>query len=125
MDIIFLFWAASTGIVCGAGLYLVALIGFVIIALAIIIFKKFIKQKEPFMLVLRLENSENENAIYEVIKSYTNRYNIKSKATSKGVTELNIEIKANAKTSELINELAKIEGVTTATMVTFNGEYAG
>ncbi len=125
MDIIFLFWAASTGIVCGAGLYVVALIAFVIVTVSIIIFKKLIKQKEPFMLVLRLENAENENLIYDTIKAYANKYNIKSKATSKGVTELNIEIKANSKTVDLVNEVAKIEGVTTATMVTFNGEYAG
>ena len=124
LDIVFMFWAVSVGIICGLGLYYIALLDVVFVAIFVVIFKKFYKAREPFMLVI-MAKPEAEEAIYEAVKSVAKRFNVKSKALNKTTLELNIEVKATEATSHLVNIVSELEGVDSAVMVTFNGEYAG
>ena len=59
----------------------------------------------------------------ETIKASVGKYLVKSKTVNKAGIELTAEIKVKDGATDFVNRVNEIEGVTDATLVTFNGEY--
>jgi len=123
MDIAFLFWAIAVGIVLGAGLITLAIIGSVIIGVIIVIFSTRKIGDTPYILVVSLNAATSEEEINEIIKNGAKKSILKSKAVNKALSELTYEVRLSAGESEFVNTLSAIEGVNQATLVTYNGEY--
>ncbi len=123
MDIAFLFWSIAVGIVLGAGLLPLAVIGSVIIGIIIVIFSTRKIGDTPYILVVNCENEECENMVAEMIKANANKSILKSKSVSKVGIELTYEIRIKNDDTSFINKISGSEGVTNAVLVTYNGEY--
>ena len=123
MDIAFLFWAIAVGIVLGAGLLPLAVIGSVIIGIIIVIFSTRKIGDTPYILVVNLKDSSAEEASYDIIKASAKKSILKSKAVSKDAMELTYEIRLNDDSTEFVNLVCASEGVSDAVLVTYNGEY--
>ena len=50
---------------------------------------------------------------------------MKSKTARRGSVELNLEIRLKDDNTDFVNELAQIEGVNSAVLVSYNGDYMG
>ena len=50
---------------------------------------------------------------------------VKSKTAQKGLIELNMEIRMKEDNTDFINTLSDMEGVNSAVLVSYNGEYMG
>ena len=128
LDIAFLFWSIAAGIVLAAGMIPLAVIGSVIIGIIGIIILVFVNRKahtNPYIVVLQCENQESENKATAFLKEHTNRMNVKSKSVQKGAIELNLEIRLKDTATDFMNELAELEGVRNAVLVSYNGDYMG
>lgn len=125
LDIAFLFWALAAGIVLAAGLIPLAVFGSVIIGLIILIFANRKDMTNPFIVVIRCDGSESEKAATDYLKSKTKRCTIKSKSVRKGETELNFEIRLKGDDTDFINELSDMNGIASAVLVSYNGDYMG
>ncbi len=123
MDIAFLFWSIAVGIVLGAGLLPLAVIGSVIIGIIIVVFSTRKIGDTPYILVVNCENEECENAAAEIIKTEAKKSILKSKAVSKLGIELTYEIRIANDDTSFINKISESVGVTNAVLVTYNGEY--
>ena len=123
MDIAFLFWAIAVGIVLGAGLLPLAIIGSVIIGIIIVIFSTRKIGDTPYILVVSCENEETENAAYELIKAEAKKSLLKSKAVNKLGVELTYEVRIKEENTGFINKISACDGVTNAVLVSYNGEY--
>lgn len=123
MDIAFLFWAISAGIVIGAGLIPLAVIGSVFIGIVLLIFVNKKSTDTPYVIVLNLENEQAENQSVELIKAKTKKSLIKSKTVSHNGIEMTIEVRLLDMSAKLINELLTIRGVNNALLVSYNGDY--
>ena len=123
MDITFLFWAIAVGIVLGAGLITLAVIGSVIIGVIIVIFSTRKIGDTPYILVVSLNDTTTEEEVKEVIKNGAKKSVLKSKAVNKALSELTYEVRLSSGESEFVNTLSAMEGVNQATLVTYNGEY--
>jgi hypothetical protein len=75
--------------------------------------------------VLQCENQQSENQATAYLKEHTNRMNVKSKSVQKGAIELNLEIRLKDAATDFMNELAEMEGVRSAVLVSYNGDYMG
>ena len=125
MDIAYLFWSISTGIVLGAGLIPLALIGSAFIGILMLVSSNIKSYDNPYMAVLSLEDEDAEKLSLEVLKKNTKKHLVKSKSVSKdGEIELSVEIRLNEMETSFVNELQKIKGVSKALLVSFNGEYS-
>ncbi len=122
MDIAFLFWAIAVGIVLGAGLLPLTIIGSVIIGIIIVIFSTRKIGDTPYILVVNLENEEAENEAGGLIKEEAKKSVLKSKAVNKLGIELTYEVRIKEDT-EFVNKISEIDGVTNAVLVSYNGEY--
>ena len=125
LDIAFLFWAIAAGIVLAAGMIPLAVFGSVLIGIILLIFVNRKSHTNPYILVVSCDDHENEKNVTEFIKENTLRHSVKSKTAQKGCIELNMEVRLKEDNTDFINVLADMEGVNSAVLVSYNGEYMG
>ena len=58
LDVGFLFWTVAVGVTCGAGLYLISIMGTVFIALVYIMLVKVRSRKHQYLLIVKYQNME-------------------------------------------------------------------
>lgn len=125
LDIAFLFWSIAVGIVLAAGMIPLAVIGSVVIGLILLVFVNRKQHSSPYIAVLSCTDSAAEKAAVEYLQSKTEKCVVKSKTASKGAVELNLDVRLRDDSTDFINELADMQGVTSAVLVSYNGEYMG
>ncbi len=123
MEIVFLFWSIAVGIVIGAGMIPLAVLGSVIIGIILIIFANRKNVESAYILVLNCENEEAENAAAELLKNTVKKYRIKSKTVNADGIELTTELKIKDDKMAFVNRMNEITGVKNATLVSYNGVY--
>lgn len=125
LDIAFLFWSIAVGIVLAAGMIPLAVIGSVVIGLILLVFVNRKSHFSPYIAVLSCADSAAEKAAVEYLQAKTEKCVVKSKTASKGAVELNLDVRLKDDNTDFINELADMQGVTSAVLVSYNGEYLG
>ena len=120
LDIVYLFWAMAAGIVTGAGLFPMALIGSVIIGVVLLVFANRKQAFDPCLLILSCANDAAEKLAFSSIEQ---KYVIKSKTVGADGVEVTAEIRLPDMTTGFVNRLAAIEGVRSAVLVSYNGDY--
>ena len=123
MDIAFLFWSIAVGIVLGAGLIPLALIGSVIIGVIIVIFSTRKIGDIPYILVVNCEDGDTEKAAEELIKAEAKKSLLRSKSVTKSGIELTYEVRVRESDTDFVNKISDCEGVSNAVLVSYNGEY--
>ena len=125
LDIAFLFWAIADGIVLAAGMIPLAVFGSVLIGAVILVFANHKDMSNPYIVVLRTNGHESETKALEFLKSRVKKCVIKSKTAKKGSVELNLEVRLQNENTDFVNELADVDGVESAVLVSYNGDYMG
>lgn len=125
LDIAYLFWAIASGIVLGAGMIPLAVIGTVLIGILMLVFVNRKPGENPYIVVLRCANEAAETRCMERIKEATRKQVIKSKTVSKEGIEMTVEVRLKQQETEFVNRLTEVEGVQSAVLVSYNGDYAG
>lgn len=123
LDIAFLFWSIGVGIVLAAGMIPLAVIGSVVIGVILLVFVNKKSHSNPYIVVVRCENHEAEVKVQDYLKVNTKRSVVKSKSAQKGEIELNMEIRLKDDNTDFINKIADMQGVTSAVLVSYNGDY--
>ena len=106
LDIAFLFWSIAVGIVLGAGLIPLAVFGSIVIGGMLLLFAKRRGADAPYLLVLRCRNEAAEQAAAAALAGQVKRSAVKSKTVT-----------------SFVNALNSIEGVESASLVSYNGDY--
>lgn len=125
LDIAFLFWAIAAGIVLAAGMIPLAVFGSVLIGLIILFFANRKENTNPYIVVLDCINHDSEQRAMAFLKERTGKCSVKSKTARKGSVELNLEIRLKDDNTDFVNELSELEGVGSAVLVSYNGDYMG
>lgn len=124
LDIAFLFWSISAGIVLGAGLIPLAIIGSTFIGIIMLIFVNKKTTDNPYILVINCVDDKSENDAIKLVKNSVKKHVVKSKtvSSSSGI-ELTIEIRLKEMSTEFVNKLSDIYGINNVVLVSYNGEY--
>ena len=125
LDIAFLFWSIAVGIVLAAGMIPLAIIGSVIVGVILLLFVNRTPSRNPYIVVLRGADHASETAAKKFLESRTERCIVKGKTAQKGQVELNMEIRLRDDNTDFINELSDMDGVESAVLVSYNGDYMG
>lgn len=121
MDLMFLFWSISVGIICGAGLAQVAIVLSVIITIGILILSRFPVARAPMLLVINAKGLDGEKEIEPVVKKYAGHFTVKSRNMTEDAMDMVIELRT-AKGAELIREVMQLDIVTSASLISHDGE---
>ncbi len=123
MEIAYLFWAISEGIVIGAGMIPIALIGVVLIGLVILLLSMKTTSTKPYILVFHAANDAAERKAMETVAASVKKQMLKAKTVSAVGTELTVEVRFVHEETAFVNALHAIEGVSDVTLVSYNGDY--
>lgn len=121
MDLLFLFWSIGTGIMCGAGLYELAIMIALVVTFGLLVLQLVPVMASPMLLVIKLNNIDKEETVLSTVKKSTQKYKIDSKSITNGRENLIMEIRVKDYSS-LTNEISKIEGVVSVTLMHHEGE---
>lgn len=125
LDIAFLFWSIAAGIILAAGMIPLAVIGSVIIGLILLFFVNRKSHKNPYILVLSCISHDAETRAMQYVTAQMERCVIKSKSAQTGLVELNMEVRLKDDNTDFINALSDMNGVNSAVLVSYNGDYMG
>ena len=125
MDIAFLFWAIAGGIVLAAGMIPLAIFGSVIIGVIMIVFCNRKSTRKPYIAVISCADAQTEHAVTDYLKAHAEKAVVKSKSAQKGSIELSYEVTLKKDNTDFITELSEMDGVSSAVLVSYNGDYMG
>lgn len=125
LDIAFLFWSIAVGIVLAAGMIPLAVAGSILIGVVLLVFVNRKTYRNPYIVVLSCADSDAEKKAADFLRQHTEKCVVKSKTAQKGMIELNMEIRMKNDNTDFINALSDMQGVNTAVLVSYNGEYMG
>ena len=122
-DLLYLFWAITTGITAGAGMYLlVAVTAIMMIGMIIIFYHKQQKGRIYIAVIHYIGDEAGDNVIRAFGKM---KYFVKSKTVRKGKTEMAVEVYCKDNDLFFLDKIRDVEGVENATLIQYNGEYHG
>ncbi len=121
MDLLFLFWSIGTGIICGAGLYKIAIILAILVTVGIIILDMLPVRAGTRLLIVNADTKEAEDAIEAAVKELSGAYKLKSKNITADGMDLILEIREKNE-KELMDRLSEMEQITSVSLLAHDGE---
>lgn len=122
LDLLYLFWSISAGIIVGVGLYTLSFVLCIVMTILLLMLDMVPNAKAPDLLVLRALATEIDYAEVEgILKDCCKYHKEKSRSIKNGETELIIEIRT-AKKVELLEKFSKIKCMTQINCISHDGE---
>ena len=121
LDLVFLYWSISVGIICGAGLAYIAIIVSLIISLLVVFMQKYPVKKASMILVVNSTKNDSDEKILSIVSKYSSYCKVKSRNLTPASLDMIIEISTD-KDAELVHEVLAVEGVSSASVLTHDGE---
>lgn len=120
LDTAFLFWAIAAGIMAGAGQYLIALLGSVLIGLLFYLAYNYsAKAKHQYLLVINY-NLVSETNVLEKLDSIKNK-KLKNKSISaKDIVEATYEVELD--NEQVVNDIKNTHGVNSVNLIAYKNE---
>lgn len=124
MDLVYIFWAIVSGILCGAGFIPLVIIGAILIGLVLLIFVNKITVENPYLLIVKFEEELANAEIEGIIAAQTKKFALKSKSImQQNEIETTYEIRVKQNDAKLMDELTKVAGVKSAIMLSYDGNF--
>ncbi len=121
MDLVFLFWSISAGIICGAGFAVVAVVASIVITVIILLCDKMPVGTAAVILLVNSTDYKTESRIMEVVEKYCESSKVKARNLTKDKLNMAIEVKTG-EGGKLVEQLMDLESVTSASLVDHDGE---
>lgn len=121
MDLMFLFWSISTGIICGANMYAIAFLSSLVITIGLFLLELTPVGRAASLLVVSMEKPEKEGELLNAVKEFSRVCQVKSRNLSEGGMNLIVECKP-VKERELIIKVKEIEGIFGVSLMAHDGE---
>lgn len=122
LDIVYLFWALACGIVTGAGQFVMAIVGSVVVGVVLLVFVNRRENDHPYLLVVSCDDDRAEHAAFAALGQQ--KFVVKSKTVTTDGVEVTAEVRLpDDGTTGFVNQVASAQGVRSAVLVSYNGEY--
>lgn len=116
MDVAYMFWAITIGIVCGAGLYFFAAVATLVVAV-IFAGMNLIKEKYNKYVVIVNYHKTAQQQVQELLES--TRYILRSKTIRADDVEMILEMDIKDKKDTFVSRISEIPNVTNVSLVSY------
>lgn len=121
IDTVFMFWAIAEGIVLGAGFYLAAIIGAILIGVFMLLLASSKKKASlPYLLILHYEERASKQIKSMVAQIPYAR--VKSKTVQREGIELAVELRVRSSETGFVDKFLRVDGVYDATLIAHQGD---
>ena len=122
MDLMFLFWAITTGIAVGATYYYIAALAFLFVAVTFAALRQLQSSDHTYMLVVNYDPATHADE--EVRRRLAKHKNsVRSKIIRGDSAELTIEVILKNDNVNLADSVSSVKGVREVTLVQYRGSY--
>lgn len=121
MDLLFLFWSIGTGIVCGAGMYEIAIMVALMTTVGIVILEYMPGNRKIYLLIVNGNTQLSEDTILKVAEPFVKRCRIKTRNIKKHGCDFIFEVDTK-KEKELVEALRGIENIEQLSLLHHEGE---
>lgn len=121
MDLLFLFWSIGVGIICGAGLFEIALVVSLMVTIGIFFLEFMPDNKKPYLLIINGSRELDETEVLDCVRKYSKNVKVRSRNMKKNGTDYIIEVHTKQE-KELLVELDKIEAISQLSLLSHEGE---
>ena len=121
MDLVFLFWSISTGIICGANLYLLGVVACLVVTVALFVLDLIPVTKAPMLLIVNSSDTDGEEAVLNIVKRFSKYCRVKSRTVSAGRLDLVIEVRVSEE-GKLVKEVSALEKMDSVSLISHDGE---
>lgn len=121
MDLMFLFWSISVGIICGAGFAQIAVILSITLTLGILFLNYIPVAKAPMILIVNSSNLDIEPALIATVKPYAKHWNVKSRNLTANSLDIVFELRTN-QGSDLVRNVMQLNGISSVSLLSHDGE---
>lgn len=123
LDLLYLFWTISVGIIAGIGLTVLAILLCAVMTVLLIILETIPNTKASELLILHMKTEDFDGSrLKETLKEYTSYFKEKSRSICGDETEIIFEVRTK-KIDELLCNIEKWEGVKQINYLKHDGEY--
>lgn len=120
MDLVFLFWSISIGIICGAGYAMIAVIASIALTIGIVLFSVVPAEKESLILVVNA-NAYIEDQITEMVDKSCRKWRIRARNITGGNVNLTFEVKTKSP-QFLVERVRGLNAVTSVSLIEHDGD---
>lgn len=121
LDLVYLFWSISIGIICGAGLAQFAVLLSLVLTVVLCALSKVKNITQPQILVVNASSSEVENEIMSYCREKCKKYKVKSRNINRGTYNVVIELSVD-ENNTIVTDVEKMAGVFSVSLVSHDGE---
>ena len=121
MDLVFLFWSISIGIICGAGLFEVALLTCLVVTVLVLILENIPSSRAPMMLVVNLSDADGEASVLDTVKKFSRFHKVKSRNISGSNMDMVVEVRVKEE-SAFVKEVSGLAKVRSVSLISHDGE---
>jgi len=123
LDLMYMFWAITTGITVGASMYILVLAATVIMIVLIVIFSRDGGAKRSYIVVVHYQGDATGDAVIKTLHKI--KYSVRSKVLRGEDIELTLHV--NCKNDNLVfaEKMRSVPKVNDVTVLEYNGEYHG
>ncbi len=122
MDLVFLFWSIAVGIICGAGLYGMALMLSLCVTIAVIVLDYFPTASAPMLLVLNARDEKLEDEVTAIVSGYARHYRVKSRNLTKDGMDMVMELRIKKDEAEMVRAINQLPGIDAVSLLSHDGE---
>ncbi len=123
MEIVFLFWSIAAGIVIGAGMIPLAVVGSSVVGVVLLLFANRKSREDAYILVLNCADEAAEQAAMDLVRKVALRCGVKTKTVNRNGIELTAELRIKKDDTAFVNRVMELPGISDAALVSYNGEY--
>ena len=121
MDLVFLFWSISIGIVCGAKLYALAILLSLVLTVLVFVLDLIPAAKSPMLLVMNGSDASVETALQPILKQQAKAAHVKSRNLTTAGIDLIVELRPNDPAA-LVQACAALPGVQSVSLLDHDGQ---
>lgn len=123
LDLMYMFWAITSGITVGASMYILVALTAVIMIVMILLFSRDIGSRRNYLVVVHYKKDETGDEVERQLSKM--KYSIRSKVLRDEEIELTLQVNCKKDNLVFAEKIRSLTNVKDVTVLEFNGEYHG
>lgn len=121
LDLLYLFWAISAGIICGVSLYALAAALCIIMTVLIFVLNRLPNSKAPTLAIIRMDKECQIDNVTSILKKNSKGMQENSAMAKNGEREIVYEL-ISPDADKIVDQMDKIEGIVSVQILRHAGE---
>ncbi len=123
LDLMYMFWAITSGIALGASMYILVLFATIIMFVLLLIFDKHGSSRGAYILVVHYKGDETGDEVIKLLRKVD--FTVRSIIFRDDDSEMTLQLKCKNSNLTFVENIRNLKDVSDVTLLNYDGEYHG